>query len=511
MQDWTEGYVADIGYTYGYYNELNPLRHRLAFLNNGLVLPEIHTACELGFGQGLSVNIHAAASNVEWWGTDFNPAQAGFAQELNTAGGAQAQLFDQAFAEFCQRPDLPDFDYIGMHGIWTWISDENRAIIVDFVKRKLKIGGVFYISYNTQPGWAGAIPLRHLLFEHAELMSATGQGTVARVDAALDFAEQLFATQPRYLQANPAIAERFKALKGQNRHYLAHEYFNRDWQPMMVSDMARWLGTAKVEYACSAHYLDHIDTFNLTEEQRNFLQTIPNPLFKETVRDYLVNQQFRRDYWVKGARKLSSLEQRELLAKQRVVLSQVRTEIPLTTKVVLGDLTMNAEVYHPILDTLADYQIKTLAQIETAIQGKGITFAQLWQAVLVLANNGALCFAQEGNQITKAKSKTDKLNLHLLHKARTGKDVQYLASPVSGGGISLTRFQQLFLLARLQGKKQPEEWANFAWQVLAMQGEKIIKEGNVLETAEQNIAELSEQAATFSAKQLPVLKGLGII
>jgi hypothetical protein len=26
MAEWTGGYVADIGYTYGYYGELNPLR-----------------------------------------------------------------------------------------------------------------------------------------------------------------------------------------------------------------------------------------------------------------------------------------------------------------------------------------------------------------------------------------------------------------------------------------------------------------------------------------------------
>ena len=51
MSDWTAGYVADIGYTFGYYNELNPLRIKLAFLNAGLVCPEIGTACELGFGQ----------------------------------------------------------------------------------------------------------------------------------------------------------------------------------------------------------------------------------------------------------------------------------------------------------------------------------------------------------------------------------------------------------------------------------------------------------------------------
>ena len=43
MSDWTAGYVADIGYTYGYYTELNPLRVRLAFLKAGLVPPEVGT------------------------------------------------------------------------------------------------------------------------------------------------------------------------------------------------------------------------------------------------------------------------------------------------------------------------------------------------------------------------------------------------------------------------------------------------------------------------------------
>jgi hypothetical protein len=60
MIDWTSGYVADIGYTFGYYEELNPGRVRLAFLNQGLVFPEVGAACELGFGQGLSANFHAA-------------------------------------------------------------------------------------------------------------------------------------------------------------------------------------------------------------------------------------------------------------------------------------------------------------------------------------------------------------------------------------------------------------------------------------------------------------------
>ena len=142
MSDWTAGYVADIGYTYGYYTELNPQRVKLAFLNQGLVFPEMGTACELGFGQGLSANFHAAASVTQWHGTDFNPSQASFAPELAGASGAGARLYDEAFSDFASRPDLPEFDYIGLHGIWSWISDDNRQVIVDFIRTKLKVGGV---------------------------------------------------------------------------------------------------------------------------------------------------------------------------------------------------------------------------------------------------------------------------------------------------------------------------------------------------------------------------------
>ena len=228
MSDWTAGYVAEIGYTYGYYTELNPLRVRLAFLNSGLVFPEFGTACELGFGQGVSVNVHAAASVTQWYGTDFNPAQADFARKLAVASGADARFYDDAFADFANRPDLPEFDYIALHGIWSWVSAENRAVIVDFIRRKLKIGGVLYVSYNTFPGLAAFAPLRHLMAQHAAIIGAGGYGIVNRIEGALTFTQSLLATNPIYARGNPQIAEAFTKVKARNRHYLAHEYFNRD-------------------------------------------------------------------------------------------------------------------------------------------------------------------------------------------------------------------------------------------------------------------------------------------
>ena len=511
MTDWTSGYVADVGYTFGYYPELNPLRVRLAFLYSGLVFPEAGTACELGFGQGVSVNLHAAASTSSWFATDFNPAQAGFAQELTEASGAGVRLFDQSFAEFCTRSDLPDFDYIGLHGIWSWISDDNRRVIVDFVRRKLKVGGVLYISYNTQPGWAAMVPLRDLLAGHGDIMGSSGQGIIFRIDAAIDFAEKLLATNPAYSRANPQAAERLKALKGQDRNYLAHEYFNRDWFPMSFATMAQWLESAKLDFAGSANFLDHIPVINLTNEQQAFLKEIPDALFRETVRDFMVNQQFRKDYWVKGARRFNPLEQAEGLRKQKVMLVQPRSGVSLKVKAALGEATMQDAIYNPILDLLADHHPKTLGQIEQAMKDKGIVFAQIKEAALLLSGTGVLNPVQDDASISKARKYTDKLNAYLMNKSRDSNDINYLASPVTGGGHIVTRFQQLFLMARSQGKKQSGEWARFVWELLQTQGQKILKDGKTLETPEENLAELMEQAQSFADKQLQILKALGVV
>ena len=507
---WSSGYVTDITYTHGYYNELNIQRARLALIHAGYAAPDIMNACELGFGQGISIAMHAAATEARWAGTDFNPTQALHAQGLARAAGAEADLSDHAFAEFCGREDLPEFDFIGLHGIWTWISDENRAVIVDFVRRKLKVGGILYISYNTQPGWAAAAPLRHLMTEiGANLISPAG-GSTARVEGALDFVDRIFATNPNYLKANAAIKERFEGIKKQSRSYLAHEYFNRDWHPMYVADMARWLGSAKMSFAASAHLPDSVDNINLTPEQQALLKDIPDPILRETVRDYCMNQQFRRDLWVKGARRLTPLEKVEALQTLRFILTMPRVKVPMSVAGALGGAGLSEAVCTPLLDLMADFKIRSIGEIEVALKG-AVNFDQLVQATILLTSLGALAPVQDAATISKAKKRTEKLNLHLMASARSSGDIAYLASPVTGGGIQVTRFNQLFCFALKQGRKTPADWVNFVYQILSMQGQRIIKNGQTLETENENRAELMGQAEEFNAGLLPVLKALEIV
>ena len=185
MADWSSGYVVDVEYTYGFYQELTPSLLGFLTLLQGVQPPDLGSPslayCELGCGQGFSTNLLASANpHIQFHATDFNPGHIVGARTLaQSARLGNVHFYDDSFAEFVNRSDLPDFDFITLHGIYSWISPENRRTIVEFIRRKLKPGGLVYISYNCMPGWASVMPLRRLLVEHAAAQGTSNSAAVA--------------------------------------------------------------------------------------------------------------------------------------------------------------------------------------------------------------------------------------------------------------------------------------------------------------------------------------------
>lgn len=509
MTDWSAGYVTEIDYTYGYYSSLNPLRVPLAFLTNRLQTPSTAIACDLGFGQGLSVAIHAAASSVEWWGTDFNPAQAATAQSLVNASGSQARLFDDSFADFFARSDLPDFDFIGVHGIWTWISDDNRRLIVEFLRKKLKVGGVLYVSYNTFPGYASFAPMRHLLMQHKERFGAPGLGMLPQMEAALKFAERLLEVSPVYVQANPTIGRRLTSLKSSDQHYLAHELFCRDWVPMHFTEFSRWMEPAKLTFAGSTNLVDRIDPINFTGEQRRLLEEITDPTFRELVKTFILDQQFRYEYWVKGPQALEPRDMAAALSQVSVVLTKHITDVPLKFQSQMGEVTLPEATYKPILEALSDQKVTTIGALASRLKA-AMSFEVLSEALTILMSKEAISPAQSEAEIARAQSKTTKLNNFLVNRARDGGSISYLASPVTGGGILVPRIAQMFLACRASGEPEAS-WPQSVARLLHAQGQRVVDtEGTVLESPEAGLKHLEEFARDFRLKYLPMLQALRI-
>jgi len=507
LSNWTSGYVSDIDYTYGYYRELNPFYAKHTFLSQGIVFPEVKYACELGFGQGISTVIHGSASDVEWYGTDFNPSQAAFASNLAKTAGSKCHLYDDSFGDFAARPELPNFDFIGLHGVWSWVSAENQQAIVDFIRRKLNVGGVLYISYNTLPGWSSFAPMRHLMTLHADIIGSEGEGLVKRIDGALNFAGELLQTEPVFSEANPKVKERLEKLHGMSRHYLAHEYFNKDWSPIHFKTMAEALEPAKVSFACSAALGEHIDIINFNQEQKKLLDKITDPTLRQSVRDFMVNQQFRRDYWVKGLQRMSKDEQVVKFRSENVMLTTHRSAIELK---ISGSRTQGSElkkeIYDPLLDILESETIISIAELESKLSKHKIELDGIFQAVNILAAKDNLAFTQEAPLNEEIIKRAQALNKQIMERGKFGTEVNALACPLTGGALPLTRVHQLFILAIENGNKSPQEWAKFAWSKLQSAGQKLLKGGRTLDSDEENLGYLLEMATGFEREGLPLAR-----
>jgi hypothetical protein len=160
---------------------------------------------------------------------------------------------------------------------------------------------------------------------------------------------------------------------------------------------------------------------------------------------------------------------------------------------------------------MSDHKARSLQEITAQVQDKSISFAQVVQAAMVLVGAGHMASVQSEEQIAKAKQTSSKLNKALMEKSRFSSEISFLASPLTGGGIAVNRFQQLFLLSMSQGKQQPEDWAKEVWSVLSSQNQRLLKEGKTLDSAEDNLNELTRQAKEFADKRLSILQALEVV
>ena len=506
---WNEGYVADIDYTYGYYSELNPLRLRFSLIAAGIKPPEIKNACELGFGQGLSLVAHAASFDFKWHGNDFNPSQAAFASEISKGLEPTVGISDEDFATFCMRDDLPNFDFISLHGIWSWISAKNQNVIVEFIKRKLNFGGAVYISYNVPLGWSSMLPMRDLLVAFTQQNVPNGSPLPEKINSALDFAGRLMAVEPAFASANPSLAKRLELMRKQDAKYLAHEYFNADWSPIDFMSFHSKLTEAKLSFAVSANVLDSVPVINFTDEQHQLINEIDDPIFRETIKDFIVNQTFRRDFWVKGARKLAPHEKISALKELDFTLVSRIENISLEVQGMRGTANLNSELYDTVLRALEKLQRFTFRDLQLELRGK-ITLDQMIEALTILVGKGDVAPSTPA-QISKDRKKySDQVNTKLVDAAVGAEGVDYLLSPVLGGALKVPRLEKLMLRALKQEVKGVENITNYVWSILGPQGHKLRKEGRVLESDAENLSEINSLVETFLDTRLKTLKRLEI-
>ncbi len=347
-------YVDDVAYVRGFIAELSPAWLDFTALLWGFE-PADRTGgfawCDLGCGQGVNAAVFAATHpGGQFHGVDFLREHIDHARGLVQAAGAANAVFHAADFSAGVDLDLPPLDYITAHGVYSWVDDQARRDLRRFVDRHLKPGGRVYISYNALPGRAPDAPFQRLMFE----LGQRGSGdSAARVREAGLLATKLLAMKTPALTASP-MAQAFLARGARHsERYLAHELMGANWRPLSVLEVRADMAQIGLEPAGSAALIENFDDFVLGKAARKLLAKVEDPDLHELVRDYLTNQCFRRDVFVRNGARLDDAKQRRRLAETTFALAVPKARATYSVRTPAGEIKFDNHVARHMVSALA--------------------------------------------------------------------------------------------------------------------------------------------------------------
>ncbi len=363
-----DGYAADIPYLRDFKPMLAPAWLDHVALVAGIEPPPRQNGfawCDLGCGQGVTAAILAATHPAgEFHGIDAMPLHIDHARRL-AAGAAipnlQLHAVDFAAASGLQ---LPQFDYIVAHGVYTWIGLEAQYAMLRFIDRRLKPGGLVYLSYNAMPGWARDLPFQGLLRE----LGRTFPGdNFKRFTAAAELARTLAGAGVASLAASFIVKELQERPEDYPPAYLVHEFMPPAWQPLYVTEVRREMATIGLVPVGSATLSENFDWMVLDEAARQTLGRITNSDARELVRDYYLDQRFRCDVFARGNRRLGLGERAGRLHSSTFALARPVPAIRYTTTTPAGSLAYDSSAARGIIAGLAAGQPAGTGDLRTLL------------------------------------------------------------------------------------------------------------------------------------------------
>lgn len=513
MSTWNDGYVSDIEYLPGFYVDQSPAHLDLVCLLRNVEPPvapgEPFRYCELGCGVGESALAIAAANpGSEVWGFDFNPAHIARGRELAQSGGLGNIRLEEASFEELAREDkfgLPVFDYITLHGVWAWISAENRAAITRFIDRWLKPGGLAYVTYNALPGWTSTMPLQRLISGFAAL---DHERSDRRVSNAIDMARRVCDAGAGLLPAD-LVTRLEKERDSGNLAYLSHEYLNAHWAPCYHADVARDLAAAKLEFVGSANLFENFPELSLNAEQRALIQDAPDGM-RETLRDYFMVRTFRRDVFIRGARLIPERRRDKRLRERSLVLVVPPSTVTRDIKVPLGEANLNEGFYAPALRALTE-RPHSIGELLDLPEAAGSTASAREVLGMLVGSRQAMAVVNEVSPEAVAAARAYNSH-HLAACADAGRAVTALAAPVIGTAVTVTVFEMLAYEALTSGTPaDPAALTTAVWALLQSRGDKVRHEGSVIESEEENLRILRDNMEKITTVALPLWRRLGAL
>ena len=347
------GYISDVAYVRHFIDELIPARLRLAAATGGVTPPPAHDFdyCEVGCAHGDTVAALAAAHpRARFLGVDIVAEHIVSAKKLARDGALENIGFLEADFEALIDDDIGEFDFIAAHGVLSWISPDKRRALERFVSAKLKPGGLFYVSYNAMPGWSGVEPLRQLLL--SPLGGSPDAPTMERAKRGLHFAQTMANAGAEYFARNPSASDMLATMTRVGLPYVVHEYLHEHWAPMYFARVAWEMAEHDLHFAGVVPLHQNFRDTAVPEALEKVFADATDRLTFESLKDFAVNEFFRRDVYVKGRASRHATALDELLDRTRWEAAAERFPESRTMTLPHRVLKLEAPVFEPLFQAL---------------------------------------------------------------------------------------------------------------------------------------------------------------
>ena len=348
------GYITDVAYVRNFFAETAPAWLDHVALLSGFAPKERDAGfawCDLGCGHGVTAAILAATHpNGRFHGIDAMPLHIDGARRFASDAEIPNISFHAADFGYAAELDFPGFDYIVSHGVYAWVGQRARQSWRRFIDRHLKPGGLVYVSYNAMPGRAADLPLQRLFRALGRSMPGNSG---EQATAALGVVRSMTDLKAPALVASPMAARLKDQGERSSPAYLAHEFMVADWEPLCVTEVRASLAEIALQPAGSATLMDNYDNFVLGGAAREVLAAIGDADARELARDFLIDQFFRRDVFIRAGRRLDEDERRRQLMESTYFLARPEASVEYGMATAAGHLSFDSPVAHHIVKALA--------------------------------------------------------------------------------------------------------------------------------------------------------------
>jgi hypothetical protein len=295
---------------------------------------------------------------------------------------------------------------------------------------------------------------------------------------------------------------------------LVHEYFNRDWTLFYSADVARELQGAKLTYVGSATLIENHRSVLMGQKAASLVGKQPTRERQELLKDFIINQRFRRDIFAKSIPNLPAAEANRELDNVAIGLFKPPTEVAFQVKSPAGEFKFDNQLLRAVVANLADGPL-TMGELPERPALKASPKAEVVKAAhTLLAAGQAVVFASADRRpALPADARRFKLP-NVLNRALAAGGWDHpqratLAAPVAGTGHTLNQIDRALLAGIV------EHGLERAFDAIAAdvqrRGLTFNKDGKKIEGADANRAELRERFERFVERSMPLLRRLGIL